>query len=162
MGKSSLLNALAGRAKLAHVSRNPGRTRGIAFFEVEGKFAFADLPGYGYAKVSRSERAAWKILVEGYFSACRRLKKVYLLVDVRRGPEEEERMLAEYLEGLRIPFRWVGTKIDKLSAAERRTLQARFPGPDRRGTGAPPLLVSARTREGIDLLWRDIRSSFSA
>jgi GTP-binding protein len=162
VGKSSLLNALAGRGKLAHVSRNPGRTRGIAFFEVEGKFAFADLPGYGYAKVPRTERGAWKILVEGYFSSCRRLKKVYLLVDVRRGPEAEEQILAEYLAELRLPYRWVGTKIDKLSEGDRRTLRERFTGPEWMIKGGPPLFVSARTREGIDLMWRDIRSSFSA
>ena len=156
------MNALAGRQGLAHVSRNPGRTRGIAFFEVEGRFAFADLPGYGYAKVSRAERDAWKTLVEGYFSSCRLLKKVYLLVDVRRGPEEEERMLTEYLSALGIPYRWVGTKVDKLSAGERRALPARFTGPDWLEKGGPPLLVSARSREGIDRLFGDIRGSFSA
>lgn len=161
VGKSSVLNALAGGGKLAHVSRSPGRTRGIVFFEVDGKFAFADLPGYGYAKVSRAERDVWKSLVEGYFSACRRLKKVYLLVDVRRGPEEEERMLAEYLAGLDLPYRWVGTKIDKLSANERRILPVRFTGADWLVKGGPPVFVSARSREGIDLMWRDIRSAFS-
>src|SRR5512138_3382962 len=73
VGKSSLLNALLGKAGLARVSRTPGRTRGIAFFEVESRYAFADLPGYGYAKVSREERAAWKDLVEGYLASCRLL-----------------------------------------------------------------------------------------
>jgi GTP-binding protein len=161
VGKSSLLNALVGQKRLAHVSRTPGRTRGLGFFEIEGKFAFVDLPGYGYAKVSREEREAWKNLVEGYLSSCRRLRKVYLLVDVRRGPEEEERMLSSYLSELGIPCRWVGTKVDKLSAAERAAAATRFEGPGEFGTGAP-LLVSAKTREGIDVLWRDIRSSFSA
>jgi GTP-binding protein len=161
VGKSSLLNALVGRKRLAHVSRTPGRTRGLAFFEIEGKFAFVDLPGYGYAKVSLKERDAWKTLLEGYLSSCRRLRKVYLLVDVRRGPGEEEKMLSSYLSGLGIPFLWVGTKVDKLSAAERAAAVARFEGPGGPGIGAP-LLVSAKTREGIDILWRDIRSSFSA
>ncbi|HEY7586158.1 MAG TPA: ribosome biogenesis GTP-binding protein YihA/YsxC [Candidatus Deferrimicrobiaceae bacterium] len=161
VGKSSLLNALVGHRRLAHVSRTPGRTRGLAFFEIEGKFAFVDLPGYGYAKVSREERDAWKKLVEGYLSSCRRLRKVYLLVDVRRGPGEEERTLSSYLSAQGIPCRWVGTKVDKLSAAERAAAGARFAGPGGDGTPAP-LLVSAKTREGIDILWRDIRSSFSA
>src|SRR5512143_3910689 len=97
VGKSSLLNALVGQSRLARVSNTPGRTRGIALFEVEGRFAFADLPGYGFAKVSRSEREAWKTLVEGYLSSCRILRRVYVLVDVRRGPEDEERELSEYL-----------------------------------------------------------------
>jgi GTP-binding protein len=160
VGKSSLLNVLAGHKRLAHVSKTPGRTRGLAVFEVEGKFAFVDLPGYGYAKVSREERDAWKALVEGYFSSCRLLRKVYLLVDVRRGPGAEERMLSAYLSAHGVPCRWVATKVDKLSAAERDAVGARLAGPDG-GKGREPLLVSARTREGIDLLWRDIRASFS-
>ncbi|MDA8120992.1 MAG: ribosome biogenesis GTP-binding protein YihA/YsxC [Deltaproteobacteria bacterium] len=162
VGKSSLLNSLTGRAGLAHISRTPGRTRGIAFFEVEGKFAFVDLPGYGYAKVSREERESWKILVEKYFSSCRLLRKVYLLVDVRRGPEEEERMLAEYLAALRIPYRWVGTKVDKLKSSERAGAKARFAGPEWLEEGGPPALVSAKTKEGIGLLWGDVRSAFSS
>lgn len=162
VGKSSLLNALLGRAGLARVSRTPGRTRGIAFFEVEGRYAFADLPGYGYAKVSREERGAWKGLVEGYFDSCRRLRRVYLLVDVRRGPAEEERQLAAYLAERRVPHRWVGTKADKLTPRERRDAEARFAGGEGLETGGVPVFVSVRTKEGIDLLWRDIRAAFSA
>jgi GTP-binding protein len=162
VGKSSLLNALAGRARLARISRTPGRTRGIAYFEVEGKFAFVDLPGYGYAKVSREERDAWKTLVERYLSSCSRLRKVYLLVDARRGPGDEEEMLAGYLAAHRIPYRWVGTKVDKLKAAERAGARARFEGPSWLGEGGEPAMVSVKTREGIDRLWGDIRSTFSA
>ena len=162
VGKSSLLNALVGHKRLAHVSKTPGRTRGLAVFEVEGKFAFVDLPGYGYAKVSREERDAWRVLVEGYLSSCRLLRKVYLLVDVRRGPEEEEWMLSSYLSQRGIPTRWIGTKVDKLSASERAAVAARFADPAGSGKGSEPLLVSASTREGIERLWRDIRTSFSA
>lgn len=162
VGKSSLLNAILGRAGLARVSRTPGRTRGIAFFEVEGRYAFADLPGYGYAKVSREEREAWKGLVEGYFDSCRHLRRVYLLVDARRGPGDEERLLAAYLAERRIPHRWVGTKADKLRPRERREAEARFTGEGGLETGGTPVFVSARTKEGIDRLWRDIRAAFSA
>ncbi len=162
VGKSSLLNALLGRAGLARVSRTPGRTRGIAFFEVEGRYAFADLPGYGYAKVSREERGAWKDLVEGYLGSCRLLRRVYLLVDVRRGPGEEERMLAEYLAERGVSHRWVGTKADKLGARERRDAGGGFTAGEWLASGGVPVLVSARTKEGIDLLWRDIRAAFSA
>jgi GTP-binding protein len=161
VGKSSLLNALTGRSGLARVSRTPGRTRGIAFFAVEERFAIADLPGYGYAKVSRAERDAWKTLVEEYFSSCRLLRKVYLLVDVRRGPEEEERMLAEYLSARRRPYRWVGMKVDKLKVRERALVPGLFAGAPWLDAGSPPVLVSARTREGIDRLWGDVRAAFS-
>ncbi len=162
VGKSSLLNALLGRAGLARVSRTPGRTRGIAFFEVEGRHAFADLPGYGYAKVSREEREVWKDLVEGYFGACRLLRRVYLLVDVRRGPGDDERALADYLAERGISHRWVGTKVDKLTPRERREAGGRSGRAEWPVSGGIPVLVSARTKEGIDLLWRDIRAAFSA
>ncbi|GAB4236214.1 MAG: ribosome biogenesis GTP-binding protein YihA/YsxC [Deltaproteobacteria bacterium] len=161
VGKSSLLNALAGRSRLARVSNTPGRTRGIALFEVEGRYAFADLPGYGFAKVSRAERDAWKRLVEGYLDRCRFLRRVYVLVDLRRGPGPEERKLAEYLSARSVPYRWVGTKGDKLSARERAGASARFEGETWLAAGAPALLTSARTKAGIDRLWRDVRSAFS-
>jgi len=161
VGKSSLLNALVGQTRLARVSGSPGRTRGIALFEVEGRYAFADLPGYGFARVSRDEREAWKALVEGYLDRCRRLRRVYVLVDVRRGPEEEERLLASFLAARSIAFRWVGTKADKLNARERAVAEGRFAGEPWLAAGAPPLLTSARTNAGIDLLWRDVRHAFS-
>jgi len=162
VGKSSLLNALVGQSRLARVSNTPGRTRGIALFEVEGKFAFADLPGYGFAKVSRSEREAWKGLVEGYLEKCGSLRRVYVLVDARRGPEEEERQLAAFLAARAVPYRWVGTKGDKLSAREKVAAAARFDGEPWLAGGAPVLWTSARTKAGIDLLWRDVRAAFSS
>jgi GTP-binding protein len=161
VGKSSLLNALVGHSRLARVGKTPGRTRGIAFFEIEGRFVFADLPGYGFAKVSRAEREGWKTLVEGYFSGCRLLRKVYILVDIRRGPQDEEEMLAEYLASCGIPYRFVGMKADKGKPREIPVLSSRFAGTQWLARGGPPVLVSARTREGIDLLWRDIRAVFS-
>jgi GTP-binding protein len=162
VGKSSLLNALVGHSRLARVSNTPGRTRGIALFEVEGRFVFADLPGYGFAKVSRSERDAWKGLVEGYLEKCEPLRRVYVLVDVRRGPEAEEEQLAAFLAARAVPYRWVGTKGDKLSAREMVAAAARFDGEPWLAGGGPALLTSARTKAGIDLLWRDIRTAFSA
>ena len=162
VGKSSLLNALTGQSRLARVSNTPGRTRGVALFEVDGRYAFADLPGYGFAKVSRGEREAWKALVEGYLSGCRFLRKVYVLVDLRRGPEAEERSLAEYLRARSVPYRWVGTKADKLSARELAAAVALFDGEPWLADGGPVLGVSSRTRKGIDRLWGDIRAVFSA
>jgi GTP-binding protein len=160
VGKSSLLNALTGRARLARVSNTPGRTRGIALFEVMGRFAFADLPGYGFAKVSRSERETWKTLVEGYLSGCRHLRRVYILVDLRRGPEEEERRLAEYLSAHSVPYRWVGTKADKLTSREMAAALARFAGEPWLDGGGAVIGTSARTKAGIDRLRGDIRAAF--
>ncbi|HSL99413.1 MAG TPA: ribosome biogenesis GTP-binding protein YihA/YsxC [Candidatus Limnocylindria bacterium] len=161
VGKSSLLNALVGHSRLARVGKTPGRTRGIAFFEIEKRFVFADLPGYGFAKVSRTEREGWKKLVEGYFSGCRLLRKVYVLVDIRRGPQEDEEMLAEYLSSHGVAYRFVGMKADKVKPREIPILSSHFSGPPWLARGGPPVIVSARTRAGIDLLWRDIRAVFS-
>lgn len=160
VGKSSLLNALAGQSRLARVSHTPGRTRGIAIFEVDGRFAFADLPGYGFAKVSRGEREAWKVLVEAYLAGCRHLCRVYVLVDLRRGPETEERQLSEYLTAHSVPFRWIGTKADKLSSREMEAALARLSGPAWLEAGGPPLWTSARTKAGVERLRSDVRAAF--
>lgn len=159
-GKSSLLNALTDRSRLARVSNTPGRTRGIAIFEVMGRFAFADLPGYGFAKVPRSEREAWKDLVEGYLSGCRQLRRVYILVDLRRGPGEEDRQLAEYLAAHSLSYRWVGTKADKLSKRELDAALSRFTGESWLDAGGEVVWTSARTRAGIDRLRSDVRAVF--
>jgi GTP-binding protein len=162
VGKSSLLNALVGHSRLARVSNTPGRTRGIALFEIEGRFAFADLPGYGFAKVARSEREAWKGLVEGYLETCEYLRRVYVLVDMRRGPEEEERQLATFLSMRGVPYRWVGTKGDKLSTREKAAAMALFDGEPWLAAGGPVLQTSAKTKAGIDQLWGDVRAAFSS
>jgi GTP-binding protein len=160
VGKSSLLNALTGQSRLARVSNTPGRTRGIAVFEVMGRFAFADLPGYGFAKVSRAERETWKALVEGYLSGCGNLKRVYILVDLRRGPEEEERRLAEYLSAHSVSYRWVGTKADKLSPREMTAALKLFAGEPWLDAGGAVVGTSIRSKAGIDRLWGDIRAAF--
>lgn len=120
VGKSSLLNMLLARKGLARTSNTPGRTRQINFFDVDvaggPKLCFVDLPGYGYAKVSKSESASWKQLLESYLQNRPTLRAVVLLVDVRRGVEEEERELIEFL-GLRddLEVLVVATKVDKLA-----------------------------------------------
>src|SRR5678816_610911 len=90
VGKSSLINSLTGQTGLARTSRTPGRTRLINWFEIDGKFQLVDLPGYGYAEVSRAMRESWRPLIEAYLSGRKTLAGVLLLVDVRRGPQAEE------------------------------------------------------------------------
>ncbi|HLU65292.1 MAG TPA: ribosome biogenesis GTP-binding protein YihA/YsxC [Kofleriaceae bacterium] len=158
VGKSSLLNALVGVAGLARTSRTPGRTRLLNWFRVEpptGKpVAFVDLPGYGYAKVSRDMRQAWQPLVESYLTAGRDLRGVFVLVDARRGADREERELIDYLTGLNVPAQVVLTKADKLPKSKRKPAAAAA----RRELGLPrdPILASAPEREGLADLWRVI------
>ena len=127
VGKSTLINRLLRRRKLARTSSTPGCTRGLIFYRVGDRMALVDLPGYGWARRSTEERAAWKPLVEGYLADRKALAGALLLVDVRRGPEEEERMLADYLDTLHIRRVWVLTKCDKLrsSQLQRRLMELR-------------------------------------
>src|SRR5436190_16064020 len=119
VGKSSLINKLVNRKKLARVSNTPGRTREINFFAVNGQFAFADLPGYGYARISKEQRATWRPLIEGYLRRNPALKGVVLLLDVRHTPTVDDLQMLDFLAELMTPTIVVATKIDKLRSAER-------------------------------------------
>jgi GTP-binding protein len=115
VGKSSLLNTLARLRRLARISSTPGCTRQINFFLVNDRFYFVDLPGYGYAKVSKKERSTWKQMVESYLLDNANLRLLILILDVRRIPDESEREFIEWLQYNRIPYAIVATKTDKLS-----------------------------------------------
>src|SRR4051812_28729592 len=119
VGKSSLLNRLVRRKAFARVSNTPGRTREINFFEVNGEFVLADLPGYGYARVSKERRAEWRPLIEGYLTGSPKLRGVVQLLDSRRTPNEDDMQMLEFLAHVGTPTIIVATKVDKLRTAER-------------------------------------------
>jgi len=119
VGKSSLLNQLVRRKAFARVSRTPGRTREINFFEVNRRFVLADLPGYGYAQVSKAQRAEWRPLIEGYLRGSPALAGVVQLVDARRDPTDDDRVMFDFLASVEVPTIVAITKIDKLRASER-------------------------------------------
>lgn len=119
VGKSSLINKLVNRKKIARVSNTPGRTREINFFDVNGEFVLADLPGYGYAKISKEKKAAWRPLIEGYLRRSPMLRGVVLLLDVRHKPTEDDLQMLEFLSELGTPTIVIATKIDKLPRAQR-------------------------------------------
>ena len=121
VGKSSLLNKLVRRKAFARVSNTPGRTREINFFEVNGRFVFADLPGYGYARISKERRAEWRPLIEGYLRRSPNLRGVVLLVDVRRDPSDDDIQMLEFLSEVGAPTIVAITKVDKLTTAARVT-----------------------------------------
>ncbi len=118
VGKSSLLNRLVRRKAFARVSRTPGRTREINFFQINDQLVFVDLPGYGYARVARDQRETWRPLIEGYLQRSERLQGVVQLLDIRREASDEDRMMLEFLGELGVPTIIVVTKIDKLNARE--------------------------------------------
>ena len=119
VGKSSVINTLVRRKKAARVSNTPGRTREINFFDVNGQFILADLPGYGYARVSKEARSTWRPLIEGYLTASPKLRGVVQLLDARRTPSDDDLQMLDFLAKTQIPTIIVATKVDKLRPAER-------------------------------------------
>ncbi len=156
VGKSSLINTLLNRKGLAKTSSTPGKTRTINFYRINRAFYMVDLPGYGFAKVSKKERMDWKGLVEGYFNGGRDIRGVILVVDMRRGLEEEEFMVVEWMEYLSIPLAIVLTKADKLSR-NARAEQLREVRSALRGIDCEVIPFSSLTKEGRKEVWRVIQ-----
>lgn len=120
VGKSSLLNLLVRRKAFARVSRTPGRTQEVNFFQVNNDLVLVDLPGYGYARVSKTKRHSWQPLIDGYLRMTSQLRGIVLLLDIRRDPNAEDLAMLDYLADLEIPTLVVITKVDKLGTAQRR------------------------------------------
>jgi len=158
VGKSSLLNALVGRRAVARTSRTPGKTRQFNYYLVNGLLYFVDLPGYGYAKVSRSERERWGRFIGRYVSEREPLQLLIHLIDSRHPPTDLDLGVLELVKGGDVPYVIALTKSDKLSGngrtrAEKRVqdLLAGY------GIEAAVVLTSAETRRGLDELldWID-------
>jgi GTP-binding protein len=120
VGKSSLLNRLIQRKKFARVSNTPGRTREVNFFKVNDTFVLVDLPGYGYARVSKERRAEWRPLIESYLRSSTTLRGIVQLLDSRHDPTNDDRQMLDFLGELEVPAVIVLTKIDKLRPKERK------------------------------------------
>lgn len=117
VGKSSLLNALVRRKSFARVSKTPGRTREINFFRINNQFLFVDLPGYGYARISKERKAEWRPLIDSYLGRTTQLRGLVLLLDIRRDPSDDDRSMLDFLARLEIPTLVALTKSDKVSKA---------------------------------------------
>lgn len=155
VGKSSLINKLLCRKSLARVSSQPGKTATINFYACEGA-RLVDLPGYGYAKVSRSEKERWAGLIDGYFAQDRDIRLVVMLVDSRHKPTADDVTMLDFLEETGLPTVIALTKIDKLNKSERAARLAAFP--DELGCDEEMLIpFSSVTGEGADKL-RDLLS----
>ena len=147
-GKSSLINLLANRKNLAKTSSAPGRTRLVNYFDF-GEFWLADLPGYGYAAVSRDEKARWGKTLDAFFAKKEDIRHVFLLIDIRRDPSGDDLQLVDFLNYHIIPFSVIATKSDKLSRMKtkerRRAIASQF------GLGEDNVaIVSSVTGEGKD------------
>lgn len=158
VGKSSLLNSMISRKNLARISSTPGKTRGLYFYLLNNKICFVDLPGYGYAKVSKKERERWAPIIEEYLGSRPNLRGCLHLIDSRHEPTEDDKLMSEWLRIHTIAAITVATKADKLSrGALLRQLTL-----IRKGLGLfeEDLLLpfSARTGAGRDDLWKAIEA----
>ncbi len=157
VGKSSMINTLLNIKDIARVGKRPGKTRSVNFIMINKEFFFVDLPGYGYAGVSKKMKNLWGNLIEGFLNREKYIKGAFILMDIRRDPEEEEFMLMDFLKGKEIPFIIVLTKCDKLGKndrlkrikriSEKLSMEASFIVP-----------FSSKTKEGKDEVWKYIKT----
>lgn len=151
VGKSSLINALTGRAKLARSSAEPGRTRELNYFSIgdEGRLYLVDLPGFGYAKVSKTQAAAWTKLIKSYLRGRPTLRRVFLLVDARRGglmDTDEEVM--DLMDGAAVTYQIVLTKVDKVAKGEVEATAAKIAEKLKKRGAAHPVVLQTSSEKG--------------
>ncbi len=153
VGKSSLINGLMNRKSLARVSSEPGKTRTINYYNINDSFYFVDLPGYGYAKVSEKEKAAWGKMIENYLKKSRQLKQIFLLADIRHAPSAADKQMADWIRAAGYEPVVIATKLDKINRSQRQAqlklLRTELSLPSE----APILPYSALTKEGREEIY---------
>ena len=164
VGKSTLINALTGRRSLARTSRTPGRTRQLNFFDLGGRLMLVDLPGYGYARASKTEIGQWNRLLRAYLRGRAALQRLCLLIDARHGPHDSDRALMTMLDESGVSFQGVLTKVDKVGGDALRTSEEGTSSILQGHVAAHPRLIvtSARTQAGIAELRAEIAALASA
>ena len=158
VGKSSFINRMIGRKAMARISSKPGKTQQLNFYKIEEQLYYVDVPGYGYAKVSKSERAAWGRMIEQYFMGREQLRAVVLIIDIRHNPTNDDCMMYDFLKHYNIPVIVVATKADKIPKGKwdkhkkhvRETLQM-----DKQD---PLIVFSSEKGLGFDEAWAEIES----
>lgn len=161
VGKSSLLNKLFNRKSLARVSSVPGKTITINFYDVDGK-KFVDLPGYGYAKLSKSEKERFGELMEGYFQQGRNIKLVVQLVDMRHKPSADDYGMIDFMQQMNIPFIIVMTKSDKLKVKEYKRRLEESQAELACAVDVKIIPFSSQNGNGLDEIKKCIESAFNA
>ncbi|MCP8198655.1 ribosome biogenesis GTP-binding protein YihA/YsxC [Listeria monocytogenes] len=157
VGKSSFINTMIRRKSMARISQKPGKTQTLNFYKIEEALFFVDVPGYGFAKVSKTEREKWGVMIETYITSREQLRGVIQIVDLRHKPTEDDRMMYEFLKYYDIPVIVVATKADKIPRSKwqknakivRETLDF---DPDDKF-----VLFSSETKMGKDEAWQFIK-----
>lgn len=155
VGKSSMINRILDRKKLVKVGNTPGKTRLINFFNIDSKYIFTDLPGYGYAAVSKAERASWGKLIEYYFANRKNLALCVLLLDIRRIPNDDDMKMMEAMKSRNVPLIAVLTKSDKLSNNEKAK-QIKIISEKIQIPKENLIVFSSMTGQGKEQVWQEI------
>ena len=155
VGKSSSINTLLNRKKIARVSQTPGKTRTINFYKINSEFYFVDLPGYGYAKLSKEEKSSWGKVMEEYFINSKNLIHVFILVDIRHEPKEDDVLMLDFVRHYGIPVSIIATKSDKVTrndaAISKRTIKSKM-----KLEGERILPISALKKTGVEEIWNHV------
>ena len=155
VGKSSMINRILDRKKLVKVGNTPGKTRLVNFFNIDSKYIFTDLPGYGYAAVSKTERASWGKLIEYYFAHRKNLALCVLLLDIRRIPNDDDMKMMEAMKSRNVPLIAVLTKSDKLSNNEKAK-QIKIISEKIQIPKENLIVFSSMTGQGKEQVWQEI------
>ncbi|MEK4230169.1 ribosome biogenesis GTP-binding protein YihA/YsxC [Solibacillus sp. FSL H8-0538] len=158
VGKSSFINRMIGRKAMARISSKPGKTQTLNFYKIEEQLFFVDVPGYGYAKVSKSERAAWGKMIERYFTAREILKAVVLIVDLRHPPTGDDCMMYDFLKHYNIPVIVVATKADKIPKGKWDKHKKIVKDTLEMDSTDPLIVFSSEKGLGFDEAWGEIES----
>ena len=156
VGKSSLINTLVYRKSLVRTSKTPGCTKQINFFELEDKLILVDLPGYGYARISKSERSNWDMLIHDYLRKRARLKRIFLLIDSRHELKSVDLKTMDYLDEYGLSYQVVLTKIDKSTSFEKMRAKIKSLLPKHPACHPEIILTSSMKDLGIDEVRREI------
>ena len=162
VGKSSLLNVLVNRKKLARTSGRPGRTQAINFFGVDDRLYLVDLPGYGYARVPLKVKESWGKMVENYLKGRANLRAVVVILDIRRDPSGDDKGLLQWLAHYGIQSILVLTKADKLKRHQYRVRAGTIMEKLSDISSDRPIIFSARTRDGRESLWQRIEAAIGS
>lgn len=155
VGKSSAINSLLNRKRIARVSGTPGKTRTINFYKINKEFYLVDLPGYGYAKLSKTAKASWGKVMEDYFIHSKNLVHIFILVDIRHEPKEDDLLMFEFVRHYDIPVSIIATKSDKISKNE--AMKAKSVIKKKLGlVGEKILPISSLKKTGVEEIWQHI------
>ncbi len=157
VGKSSLINTLIQRKALARTSSQPGKTQTMNFYRINDLFYFVDLPGYGYAKVSKRDRERWGRMIEHYLTTRQNLRSVLLLVDFRHPPTEDDVTMAQWLQYYRLPYAVIATKKDKVRSSQMQKNRKLIGERLKLKKEDHLFLFSALTRDGKEEVWSYIK-----